>query len=104
MSDSGLLLLSPEDNVAVARVPLTRGSTHRIGPFAVVLAQDVPAGFKVAVRDIVAGEKILKYGAPIGSATQPIKHGEIAHLENMKSDYLATHLRGGSTVNAGDHS
>ncbi|HRJ73596.1 MAG TPA: SAF domain-containing protein [Terrimicrobiaceae bacterium] len=43
------------------------------------------------MRDIRTGEKILKYGVPIGSATCDIAFGEHVHLHNMKSDYLPTY-------------
>jgi hypothetical protein len=45
----------------------------------------------VAARDISAGEKIFKYGAPIGSATRDICAGSTVHVHNMKSDYLPTY-------------
>jgi len=73
-SDSHLLL-SPSDNVLIARVA----------------SKNVPVGFKVARQAIGAGEKIIKWGAPIGSATCDIAAGEVVHLDNMKSDYLPTY-------------
>lgn len=50
-------------------------------------------GHKIALRRIEAGEKVVKYGAPIGSATRRIEPGEHAHLHNLKSDYLPTWTR-----------
>lgn len=53
-------------------------------------------GHKIALQAIAAGEKIVKFGAPIGSATRAIGPGEHVHVHNMKSDYLPTHtLNGG---------
>ena len=72
------LLLSPADNVLVVTAS----------------TDGVPVGFKIARRAIAAGEKIVKWGAPIGSATRAIAEGEIVHLENMKSDYLPTYAEG----------
>lgn len=46
-------------------------------------------GHKYALRDIAAGENIIKYGNPIGHATVDIKVGEHIHTHNMK-----TNLRG----------
>ena len=74
-SDPRLLLLSPADNVLIARVAL----------------EGIPVGFKIARRAISAGEKIIKWGAPIGSATCDIVAGARVHLDNMKSDYLTTY-------------
>ena len=91
MNDERLLLLSPEDNVFVAIRAIERGSSLNIGGQAVRFAERIPLGFKVAARDISAGEKIFKYGAPIGSATREIIAGATVHVHNMKSDYLPTY-------------
>lgn len=48
-------------------------------------------GHKIAARFIAAGEKIIKYGVPIGSATKDIERGMHVHLHNMKSDYIPTY-------------
>ena len=45
---------------------------------------DVPYGHKIAVRDIKAGEHIMKYGQSIGVADVDIKKGEYVHIHNMK--------------------
>ncbi|MBL8588548.1 MAG: UxaA family hydrolase [Methylobacteriaceae bacterium] len=90
--DPRLLLLSGRDNVLVARETIRPGETVLVGRRKVVLARGVARGHKLARLPIPAGEKILKYGAPIGSATRPIEVGEHVHVHNVKSDYTATHL------------
>jgi altronate dehydratase len=50
--------------------------------------QDVPFGHKIAIQDIKKGDKIVKYGEPIGSATQNIKKGDWVHTHNVKDDYI----------------
>ncbi|AOL17466.1 hypothetical protein BFU36_12935 [Sulfolobus sp. A20] len=47
--------------------------------------QNVPLGHKIALRDIKKGEKVLKYGRPIGEAIQDIRKGEHVHIHNIKS-------------------
>ena len=47
---------------------------------------DVPRGHKFALRDIAAGENIIKYGMPIGRATCAIRKGEHVHTNNMKTN------------------
>ena len=42
-------------------------------------------GHKYALRDIAAGEKVIKYGMPIGVATAAIGKGEHIHTHNMKT-------------------
>ena len=61
--------IHPADNVEVLLKP--RG--------------DVPAGHKLALRDIRAGEKIVKYGFPIGVATRDIAKGEWVHTHNVRT-------------------
>ena len=46
-------------------------------------------GHKYALRDIAAGENIVKYGVPIGRATEDIAPGQWVHTHNM-----ATNLSG----------
>ena len=43
-------------------------------------------GHKYALRDIKAGENIIKYGNPIGHATVDIKKGEHVHTHNVKTN------------------
>ena len=43
-------------------------------------------GHKYALRDIKAGENIIKYGNPIGHATCDIKKGEHVHTHNVKTN------------------
>ena len=90
MHDPKLLLLDPADNVLVAIQALEAGDTVTVAG----QRENVPArltlGHKLAARAIRAGEKILKYRVPIGSATQDIAAGEHVHLHNMKSDYIQT--------------
>jgi L-fuconolactonase len=85
--DPRLLRLAPADNVLVATVALASGTA--VGGVRIVT--DVPLGHKVAARAIAPGERILKWGAPIGSATAAIAPGEHVHLHNMTSDYLPTY-------------
>lgn len=46
---------------------------------------DIPAGHKYALRDIMKGETVIKYGQIIGRATCDIKSGEWVHTHNVKS-------------------
>lgn len=46
---------------------------------------NLETGHKIAERDIVKGEDVVKYGFPIGVATSDIKKGERVHTNNMKT-------------------
>ena len=43
-------------------------------------------GHKYALRDIAAGENVIKYGMPIGHATVAIAKGEHVHVHNVKTN------------------
>ena len=47
--------------------------------------QDIPIGHKVALKDMSAGDTVLKYGIDIGKVVAPIKAGEHAHVHNIKT-------------------
>lgn len=47
---------------------------------------NVENGHKYAVCDIKKGENIIKYGMPIGHATEDIKKGEHVHTHNVKTN------------------
>ena len=88
--EARLFRVSPEDNVAVAAATIQAGRAAVFEGRTLVVVQDVPTGHKVAVVPIAAGEKVLKHGGPIGSATRDIRPGELVHTHNLKSDYLPT--------------
>jgi len=50
------------------------------------LREDLQFGHKYALRDIAAGEAILKYGLPIGSALEAIPAGAWVHVHNCRSE------------------
>jgi len=80
-----VLQLHPGDPVALARRELEPG-TELDGPGRHVTVRDtVPHGHKVALTDIAAGDQVLKYGQPIGVASQPIAAGEHVHEHNLRS-------------------
>lgn len=100
---AGLLRLSQADNVLLATGLVGPGPAPVNGGADITLLAAVTLGHKVAARDIAKGEKILKYGVPIGSATADIPAGAHVHLHNMKSDYTPTHAlaeteKGGSNA------
>jgi (2R)-sulfolactate sulfo-lyase subunit alpha len=84
------LVHRPEDSVGVA--------VHDLTPAAVVrgrvqssrqevqvdVADPVPLGHKVALRDIAAGDQVIEYGVAIGLATVDIRAGQHVHVHNLK--------------------
>ena len=55
-------------------------------PDQVQLLEPISRGHKVALKDIAAGDAVVKFGVSIGHATQPIRRGGWVHLHNLASD------------------
>ena len=47
--------------------------------------QDIPIGYKVALKDMNADDAVVKYGIDMGRVVAPIKAGEPAHVHNIKT-------------------
>jgi altronate hydrolase len=78
-----LLVLDRTDNVAVLKRPIKKG-TELTGPSASLTAtRDIPAGHKIALTNIPAGQAVRKYGQIIGFAHCPIAAGDHAHTHNV---------------------
>ncbi|MDM3872120.1 UxaA family hydrolase [Porticoccus sp. W117] len=92
-SNNDVIALHPADNIGVSRRNLLVNETIIIDGALIRIAEEIPVGHKVALGEISAGNKIIKYGASIGSATADIATGRHVHLHNMKSDYIASHTR-----------
>lgn len=78
--------ISRHDNVAVAIEELTVDQSYAVGSTTVSPKVTIPKGHKVALEDIPAGKNIVKYGFPIGHATEDIKKGEWIHSHNVKTN------------------
>jgi altronate hydrolase len=59
--------LHPDDDVVIARADM----------------KGIPAGHKMAVRDLAQGQPVRRYNQIIGFATRPIKQGEHVHVHNL---------------------
>ncbi|GAB6087685.1 UxaA family hydrolase [Alkaliphilus crotonatoxidans] len=82
--------INQQDNVIVALVDLTKGEVLEENEFQITLLEDIKRGHKIALKDISPGENILKYGFPIGHATEMIKKGAWAHSHNIKTNLSGT--------------
>jgi hypothetical protein len=88
-----LLLLHPDDNILVARRDITKGERVDIDGESFLMPVAVELGHKLARRALAPDERVLKYGAPIGSMTVPAARGEHVHLHNLRSDYIPSTSR-----------
>jgi len=81
-----ILVIHTRDNVAVALRTLAAGEQATRKEIAGFLAlEEIPASHKIALRDIGAGEEIIKYGETIAVSTRDIKRGEWVHTHNLES-------------------
>lgn len=78
--------IHPLDNVAVALTDLHAGETVA----GITLREDVPAGHKVALAPLHPGDKVIKYGCPIGHATVEVAPGSWLHTHNVRTDLSDT--------------
>ncbi|MBQ9015027.1 MAG: altronate dehydratase [Firmicutes bacterium] len=83
---SKIIKIRGTDNVAVALEALCPGETVRAGDVEAAVREAVPAGHKLALQRIEAGEDVIKYGYPIGRAVQVIEAGEHVHTHNLKTN------------------
>jgi altronate hydrolase len=81
-----VLVINPCDNVAVALERINKGEAFKIGASSIVALEDIERGHKIALKDIRRGENIIKYGFPIGHATEDIKAGQWVHSHNLKTN------------------
>ena len=63
------LIIDPKDNVAVC----------------LEAVDGIPAGHKIALRQIPKGQFVIKYGQIIGRATEDIRAGQWVHTHNLRS-------------------
>ncbi len=76
--------LHTDDSVATALRDVPAGRYAFEGA-EVVVPEPIRPGFKLALRDIDAGEEVRKYGYVIGTASEPIATGEPVHVNNLSS-------------------
>lgn len=87
-SQKELVVMDENDNVGIIKQPVNRG--QRVGPVKksddelITVKEDIPFGFKIAIRDIRQGERIMKFGEAIGIACVPITKGEMVHVHNVE--------------------
>lgn len=92
MSAPHLLVHDKTDNVGVVVVEgLTAGTdmlcvvTHDNSDFRLTAKNDIPIGHKVALKDLVEGDTVMKYGEDIGKMVGPAETGGHVHTHNCKT-------------------
>ncbi len=83
--ENRLYLITEKDNVAVALKDVKKGEEVEVGGITITALNDIPTGHKIALKDIEAGEGIVKYGFSIGNAREKIFFGQHVHTHNVKT-------------------
>lgn len=81
--------VSLNDQVAIALRPIEAGEALMVDDVGIVAITAIPAGHKIALSDIAAGDIVHRYGGPIGCATVAIAKGEHVHSHNLVTRLLA---------------
>ena len=74
--------INPADNVAVALQDLSRGEVVE----GVTLLTDIPRGHKVVLKDLKAGDHVIKYGFPIGHVLADAPAGSMVDHTCIKTN------------------
>lgn len=90
---STFLQLHPSDNVAIAIAELPQHSVLETPHGLITVATDIPVMHKVATAAIRAGDMIIKYGQPIGTALSNIEPGMHVHTHNCDANITAKDYR-----------
>ncbi|TAL54343.1 UxaA family hydrolase [Pandoraea sp.] len=94
-----VLLIKPQDDVAIARNALSAG-TVLAELDGIVARDDIPAAHKIAVRPIAEGAPVRRYGQIIGFTTRAIAPGEHVHVHNLSMGTFDRDYAFGSDVKA----
>ena len=85
------IIINKKDNVAVALTGLTKGQALELkdqtpdGSRRIILQEEIPSGHKFSLCAIGKGERVIKYGNPIGTALEDILPGCLVHTKNVKT-------------------
>lgn len=90
MNLSSFIKINPVDSVVVCLRPFKQGETINVNGKKIQVLQNTPAGHKVLINDAAKGENIIKYGYPIGHATEALKAGQWVNENNLKTNLSGT--------------
>ena len=78
--------INAADNVAVAIHDVEAGGCFDIDGMSIMTVAGIPAGHKVALKDLKEGENIVKYGFPIGHLLKDIPKGGLIDHSVLKTN------------------
>ena len=93
VQERAFVLLHPDDNILVCCREVKAGEMVTIDQEAHYVSTNVLVGHKIARRALSMGDKVYRYGAPIGTVTADVETAAHIHTHNLKSDYIPSHGR-----------
>jgi len=88
-AENAVIHLNAADNIAIARVALSPGQELRVAGRRLTVEDPIPAGHKIAIQSIPAGEHIVRYGQVMGRARIRIEPGRHVHTHNVAFEELS---------------
>jgi (2R)-sulfolactate sulfo-lyase subunit alpha len=85
------LVHDTRDNVGVAVVDIEAGQVaggatlDNAHLLQITACEAIPLGHKIALKDLKAGDTVIKYGEDIGKVVASIRAGEHVHVHNLKT-------------------
>ena len=76
LQETPALRLHPDDDVAIALMPLAPNRAVAVDGYRVRAAVAIAPGHKIALRPVAAGAPVRRYGQVIGFATADIAPGD----------------------------
>ena len=87
-SQEKIIILHAKDNVGIIKKDVKEGDTIIVKKEkfrnSIKVKENIPFRFKIALKDIHIGDKIIKSGEIIGKACHEIKKGEMVHVHNIE--------------------
>lgn len=93
------IIMHDKDNVAtvlkktLAGDSLVIADTEKQEMGRVTATQEIPFAHKICLREIRAGEPVIKYGQVIGRAKGNIARGDYVHVHNVESIQGTEHIK-----------
>jgi len=79
-----VVLTHLKDNVVTAKCVIRAGTLVEFaGGKKIKVKEEIPFAHKIALRKILKGGGVIKYGERIGKATRVIQPGELVHIHNV---------------------
>ena len=83
------VMLNPDDTVITALAEMSPGASLQVpldgATVDLTVTVDIPYAHKIAIRAMVPGDPVIKYGEVIGLASQAIAPGDWVHVHNVES-------------------